>query len=146
MLKGRGRELESGCKQRIAKSLHKMKSKGGYKWWLELLCGMKVMLWIWKDWLVGQFIILLFNGVIATYTIYFLVSHQIECERIFNIANILNNLIKCWLGVENLEKLVIIYKNWLNDTRLDCINIMQGFFKFFFEIEDALLNYNEQLL
>jgi hypothetical protein len=48
--------------------------------------------------------------------------------------------------VDNLEKLVMIYKNWLNDTRLDCIDIVQGFFKDFFEVEDALLDYNEQLL
>jgi hypothetical protein len=47
--------------------------------------------------------------------------------------------------VDNLEKLVMIYKNWLNDTRLDCINIMQGFFKDSFEVEDVLLDYNEQL-
>ncbi len=33
-------------------------------------------------------------------------------------------------------------QNWLNDTRLDCINIMQGFFKDFFEVEDVLLDYN----
>jgi hypothetical protein len=47
--------------------------------------------------------------------------------------------------VDNLEKLVMIYKNWLNDTRLDCINITQGFFKDFFEVENVLLDYNEQL-
>jgi hypothetical protein len=39
----------------------------------------------------------------------------------------------------------MIYKNWLNDTRLDCINITQGFFKDFFEVENVLLDYNEQL-
>jgi hypothetical protein len=54
-------------------------------------------------------------------------------------------LIKCWLGVDNLEKLVMIYKHWLNDTILDCINIVQGFFKDFFEVEDALLDYDEFL-
>ncbi len=37
----------------------------------------------------------------------------------------------------------MIYKNWLNDTRLDCINITQGFFKDFFEVENVLLDYNE---
>jgi len=45
--------------------------------------------------------------------------------------------------VDNLEKLVMIYKNWLNDARLDCINITQGFFKDFFEVENVLLDYNE---
>jgi len=47
--------------------------------------------------------------------------------------------------VDNLKKLVMIYKHWLNDTILDCINIMQGFFKDFFEVKDALLDYNEFL-
>jgi hypothetical protein len=32
---------------------------------------------------------------------------------------IFTSLIKCWLGVENLKKLVFIYINWPNDAKLD---------------------------
>jgi hypothetical protein len=31
MLRGRGKELESGCKHKLAKRLHKMKGRGGFE-------------------------------------------------------------------------------------------------------------------
>jgi hypothetical protein len=31
MLRGRGKELKSGCKHKLAKSLHIVKGKGGFK-------------------------------------------------------------------------------------------------------------------
>ncbi len=41
---------------------------------------------------------------------------QIETERIFSIIGVFTNLRRCHLGVENLDKLIMIYKNWLLDA------------------------------
>jgi nitrate reductase NapAB chaperone NapD len=46
---------------------------------------------------------------------------QIETE-IFNIVGVLTSLRHCQLGVENLDKLVIIMKNWSSDARVDCMH------------------------
>jgi hypothetical protein len=46
---------------------------------------------------------------------------QINTERIFNIAKVLTSLWRCKLVVENLNKLVLILKNYPNDIRLSCV-------------------------
>jgi hypothetical protein len=53
---------------------------------------------------------LLYVGFIAWQIIGFIDS-QIEVERIFNIASICTNLWCLYLGIENLEMLINIYKN-----------------------------------
>jgi len=40
-----------------------------------------------------------------------IVSSQIEIRRIFNMVGIIKGLKHCHLGIENLEKLVLIMKN-----------------------------------
>ena len=45
---------------------------------------------------------------------------QIETERVFSIAGVLTALRRCRLQVENLDRLVMVVKNWPNDPRLDC--------------------------
>jgi len=40
-----------------------------------------------------------------------IVGSQIEIERIFSMAKVITGLKSCWLGIENLDKLVIIMKN-----------------------------------
>jgi hypothetical protein len=49
-----------------------------------------------------------------------IVGSQIETERIFNMAKVITSLRRCWLGIENLDKLVIIMKNWPNDPKFGC--------------------------
>ncbi len=46
---------------------------------------------------------------------------QIEIKRLFDIARILTSLHCYRLGVENLDKLVIIMKNWSSDARANCM-------------------------
>ncbi len=46
---------------------------------------------------------------------------QIETKKIFSIVGVLTSLCHCRLRVENLDKLVIIMKNWSFDSRVDCM-------------------------
>jgi hypothetical protein len=55
---------------------------------------------------------------------------------------IFTSLRRCWLGVENLEKLVFIYINWPNDAKLD-YKMVERFISDFFATYDALLDDNE---
>lgn len=50
-----------------------------------------------------------------------ILGNQIECESIFSILRVLTSLGKCRLGLTNLDALVMICKNWPNDTRLGAI-------------------------
>jgi len=40
-----------------------------------------------------------------------IVGSQIEAKRVFSIAGICTNLQHFWLGIENLDMLINIYKN-----------------------------------
>jgi hypothetical protein len=44
--------------------------------------------------------------------IFEILGFEIEMERIFSIVGVLTSLCRCRLGVDNLDKLVIIMKNW----------------------------------
>jgi hypothetical protein len=44
---------------------------------------------------------------------------QIETERIFLVVGVLISLQQCRFGVENLDKLIMIYKNWPSNAQLD---------------------------
>jgi hypothetical protein len=48
-----------------------------------------------------------------------ILGSHIEIEGISFIACVLINLQWCCLGVENLDKLVMIYKNWPVDVQVD---------------------------
>jgi hypothetical protein len=43
---------------------------------------------------------------------------QIETERIFSVVGILSNLRRSKIGIDNLDILVMIYKNWPHDCRM----------------------------
>ena len=45
---------------------------------------------------------------------------QIETERIFSIAGVLTSLRHCRLGLNNLDSLIMINKNWPDDSRHEC--------------------------
>jgi hypothetical protein len=49
-----------------------------------------------------------------------IVDSQIETKRIFSLVGILIKLRKCRLQIENLEKLILVNKNWPNDPRIGC--------------------------
>jgi hypothetical protein len=61
------------------------------------------------------------------------------------MACVFDNFTRCQLGVDNLDKLVLIYTNWANNAILD-YNIVQGFVEEFFEAKNILLDDNKQLL
>jgi hypothetical protein len=50
-----------------------------------------------------------------------ILGSQIETKRIFNIVGVLTSLCHCRLGVENLDKFVIIMKNRSSNARVDCM-------------------------
>ena len=58
-------------------------------------------------------------GFLARQYLGILGSH-IETERIFLVVGILCNLRRSRLGLENLNNLIMIYKNWPSDSRTDC--------------------------
>ncbi len=45
---------------------------------------------------------------------------QIEIERIFSLAQILTNLRRCRLELDNLNKIFFVSKNWPSDPRVGC--------------------------
>jgi hypothetical protein len=49
-----------------------------------------------------------------------IVGSQIEIKRIFNMVGVITSLKRCQLGIENLDKLVPIMKNWPNDPKFEC--------------------------
>ncbi len=56
------------------------------------------------------------------------------------------NLQWCCLGVENLDKLVMVYKNWHVDARVNCKLIVVDKLGEFFVAKEMLLEENEELL
>jgi hypothetical protein len=68
-----------------------------------------------------------------------IVGSQTEAKTVFNIVSVCMNLCCSRLGMENLEMLINIYKNWLKDARV------RGFLSMykFMEMEKALMDKNE---
>lgn len=65
---------------------------------------------------------------------------QIETEQIFNIVKILTSLRWCRLNVQNLDKLVMILKNWPNDARTNCSSLVVMGMVEFLKVEDKMLD------
>lgn len=51
-----------------------------------------------------------------------IVGSQFKIEFFLYMVSIITSLKCCWLGIENLDKLVLIKKNWLDDLRFGCTN------------------------
>jgi len=49
-----------------------------------------------------------------------IVGSRIEIERIFNIIGVITNLKWTRLEIENLNRLILIMKNWLSDNCVGC--------------------------
>jgi hypothetical protein len=45
-------------------------------------------------------------------------DRRLKQKKVFNIADIYMNLHHSRLGIENLEMIINIYKNWLKDARV----------------------------
>jgi hypothetical protein len=73
-------------------------------------------------------------------------SSQIGIEQIFSIASMLISLQLCHLKVENLDKLVMIYKNWPIDAQVYCKLFVGDKLREFFVAKDPLLDENEEPL
>jgi hypothetical protein len=73
-----------------------------------------------------------------------IVGSQIEIERIFSTVKVTTSLKCCWLGIENLDKLVIIMKNWLHDPRFRCTNGPKSF-EICFNSKNNVIVKNEDL-
>ncbi len=58
----------------------------------------------------------------------------------------LTSLQQCHLRVENLDKLVMIYKNWPIDAQVNCKLVVGDRLGKFFVAKDTLLEENEELL
>jgi hypothetical protein len=61
------------------------------------------------------------NISFAAWQILGISKSQNEIKQIFNIIGLLTSLWHCMLGVEYLNKLVMIMKNWSIDARANCL-------------------------
>jgi len=74
-----------------------------------------------------------------------IVGSQIKTKFFFNVAKVITGLKCCWLGIENLDKLVLIMKNWLDDPRFGCKSGFKSFEEFL-NFEDGVVFENENLI
>ncbi len=69
-----------------------------------------------------------------------------KIERILSMVGIIIGLRRYQLVIENLNKLVLIMKNWLNDPWFGCITNLLKSIKKYLEIEDGMVSKNENLI
>ncbi len=58
------------------------------------------------------------------------------------MVGVITSLERCWHGIVNLDKLILIMKNWPNDLKFGCTNGPKSFEKFF-NFEDDVVFENE---
>ena len=68
---------------------------------------------------------------------------QIESERIFSVAGILSNIRHSTLNMDNLNSLVMIYKNWPTDARTNVV--LYEHLIDFYDSKATILEENENL-
>ena len=71
---------------------------------------------------------------------------QIETQRIFSVAGLLCALRRCRLGIQNLDALVMILKNWPIDARDECNSFAKSDLGEFFVDEAELVDAHEDEL
>jgi len=63
------------------------------------------------------------------------------------MAMIITRLRHYYLGIENLDKLVIIMKNWPNDLRLGCVSSLGvKWLEVYLDVYNSLFEENEKLI
>ncbi|KAG0573230.1 hypothetical protein KC19_VG160100 [Ceratodon purpureus] len=70
---------------------------------------------------------------------------QIETERIFSIASVLTGLRRCRLGLDNLDSLIMIFKNWPDDARHECEVVAEDVQEFYSREADLLIAAKDEL-
>jgi hypothetical protein len=75
-----------------------------------------------------------------------ILGSHIDIEHIFFVVGVLISLQQCHLGVENLNNLVMIYKNWLVDVQVNYKLVVGDRLGEFFVAKETLLEENEELL
>ncbi len=73
-----------------------------------------------------------------------IIGSQIKNEIFFSMASIIIGLRRYWFGIENLDKLILIMKNWLDDFRFGCTTSLPKSIKEYLEIEDGMVLKNEK--
>ncbi len=74
-----------------------------------------------------------------------ILGSQIEIERIFLVVGVFTSLQQCCFGVENLDKLMMTYKNWPLDAWLYC-KLVSGDKLAEFVVVEYMLKENEDML
>jgi len=49
-----------------------------------------------------------------------IMGSHIEIEQIFSVASVITNLRRSCLGIEHLDHLIFVIKNWLDVARVGC--------------------------
>jgi len=62
------------------------------------------------------------------------------------MVNIITSLKHYRLGIENLDKLVLIMKNWLDNPRFGCTNVEPKSIEKYIDIENGMTLENEQFI
>ncbi len=71
-------------------------------------------------------------------------SSQIETKWVFSLVRVLKALRCSYLQVENMDRIIIVVKNWSNDLRANCKP--HSNFKQYLKIEKALAKDNYNLM
>jgi hypothetical protein len=74
-----------------------------------------------------------------------IVGSYIETKRIFNIACVIMNLRQFRLGIDNLDRLILV-KNWLNDMHLGCVGAKEKTLEHFLTFFDILIKEHKKLI
>jgi hypothetical protein len=70
--------------------------------------------------------------------IFGIVDSQIETNCVFSIINVLIALKCYWLGLQNIEHLVMLIKNWSNNPHHGCMNFKHQTIEEFVGLEGNL--------
>jgi hypothetical protein len=62
------------------------------------------------------------------------------------MVNIITSLKHYQLGIENLDKLVLMMKNWLDNPRFGCTNVEPKSIEEYIDIENGMVLENEQFI
>jgi hypothetical protein len=62
------------------------------------------------------------------------------------MASIITSLKHCQFDIENLYKLILIMKNWLENPRFGCTNVKPKSIEEYIDIENGMVSKNEELI
>jgi hypothetical protein len=62
------------------------------------------------------------------------------------MVNIITSLKHYQLGIENLDKLVLIMKNWPNNPKFGCTNVEPKSIEEYIDIENGMVLENEEFI